>query len=135
MKTRIFLLVCAAWFLATACGVAEGPREKLKHSAFLFNEGLRWGRYSEVLPRVDPEAREHFAEMHQGWGDEIQISNAEIIQSIIGEKLKKADLTVKFTWYRMNEMVVHDTITVQHWERRDGDWMMIAEEYQSGTPF
>lgn len=135
MRRGILLLLFAALLSATACGVAEGPREKLNHSAFLFNEGLRWGRYAEVLPRVDAEARDHFMEMHQGWGKEIQISNAEVVQSIIDEELKKADITVQFTWYRNDEMVVHETTTVQHWERKDGDWMMIAEEYLSGKPF
>jgi hypothetical protein len=125
----------AAMMLAVACGVAEGPREKLRHSAFVFNEGLRWGRYAEVLPRVDPESREHFMEMHQGWGKEIQISRAEIVQSIIDDDLKKAAITVAFEWYRNDEMVVRETVTVQNWERRDGEWIMIAEEYVSGTPF
>ncbi len=45
MCKRIAIALLAAIALATlACGVAEGPREKLKHSAFVFNEGLRWGR-------------------------------------------------------------------------------------------
>jgi len=45
MSTRIAVAVLVAIASAAlACGVAEGPREKFKHSAFNFNEGLRWGR-------------------------------------------------------------------------------------------
>jgi len=25
-------------------------------------------------------------------------------------------------------------VTLQHWERRKGEWWMVAEEYKSGTP-
>jgi hypothetical protein len=136
MSKRIAIALLAAIALATlACGVAEGPREKLKHSAFSFNEGLRWGRYNEVLPRVDPETRDHFMELHQGWGKDIRISNAEMLQTVVDDKNEKAQISVKFTWYRIDEMVECETITVQHWERRDGEWLMIAEEHQSGTPF
>ena len=136
MSQRIAIALLAAIALATlACGVAEGPREKLKHSAFSFNEGLRWGRYNEVLPRVDPETRDHFMELHQGWGKDIRISNAEMLQTVVDDKNEKAQISVKFTWYRVDQMEEHETITVQHWERRDGEWLMIAEEHQSGTPF
>jgi hypothetical protein len=135
MINRLTLCLLVTLLLAASCGVAEGPREKLKHTAFLFNEGLRWGRYGDVLPRVDAETREHFMEMHQGWGDEVQIGGAEIVESVIDEEAKRAAVKVKFTWYRLNEMVVNTTVTTQHWDRRDGEWMMIAEEYTSGTPF
>lgn len=135
MTKRIGWLIFALAFTSTSCGLAEGPRQKLKYTAVNFNEGLRWGRYSEVYLRVDPEALDHFMEMHEEWGNEIRIENAEIVRLVVDEKDEKASIAVKFTWYRVTEMVVHDTMTVQHWERRDGEWMMIAEEYQSGTPF
>ena len=135
MTNRIVWLVFAMAFTAASCGLAEGPRQKLKHTALKFNEGLRWGRYSEVYTRVDPKALDHFMEMHKDWGSEIRIENAEMVRFVVDEKAKKASIVVSFTWYRITEMVVHDTMTVQHWERREGEWMMIAEEYQSGTPF
>lgn len=126
--------VLAAGALVWGCGMAEGPREKLQHTAFAFNEGLRWGRDADVLPRVDPAAMAGFQAMHAGWGEDVQISNVEILQSVVDDKLDKAVLTVKYTWYRNSEMVVNDTVTLQHWERRKGDWWMVAEEHKSGTP-
>ena len=127
-----FLAIAA---LAAACGMAEGPREKLQHTAFAFNEGLRWGRDADVLPRVDPAALAGFRQMHTGWGAEIQVNDIEILQSVVDDKLDKAVLTVHYTWYRRSQMEVQETVTLQHWERRDGEWWMVAEEYQSGTPF
>jgi hypothetical protein len=135
MRSGAAIVTIAAALFVVACGVAEGPREKLKHTAFVFNEGLRWGRYQEVLPRVDPEARDHFMEMHKEWGSTIRLSNVEPVQYVIAENNEKAAITVQFTWYRVDEMVEHVTQTVQYWERRDGEWMMIAEEHSSGEPF
>jgi len=136
MRARAALLAAlAALGCVVACGVAEGPREKLKHTAFQFNEGLRWGRYQEVLPRVDPEARDHFMEQHKEWGSTIRLSNVEPVQYVIAEDDMKAAITVQFTWYRVDEMVEHVTQTVQYWERRDGEWVLIAEEHAGGVPF
>lgn len=135
MRVRAALLLVVAALGPVACGVAEGPREKLKHTAFQFNEGLRWGRYQEVLPRVDPEARDHFMELHKEWGSTIRLSSVEPIQYVISEDDLKATITVQFTWYRIDEMVERVTQTVQHWERRDGEWMLIAEEHAGGDPF
>jgi hypothetical protein len=120
---------------AVGCGMAEGPREKLQHTAFSFNEGLRWGRDADVLPRVDPPALAEFRARHAGWGTDVQVSGVEILQSVVDDKLDKAAITVKYTWYKNSEMVVNDTVTLQHWERRKGEWWMVAEEHQSGTPF
>jgi hypothetical protein len=133
-STTAIAAALAACALLSACGMAEGPREKLQRTAFAFNEGLRWGRDAEVLPRVDPAALAGFQALHAGWGGEVQISGVEILQSVVDKKLDKAVLTVKYTWYRQSEMVVNDTVTLQHWERRKGEWWMVAEQYQSGTP-
>jgi hypothetical protein len=127
------LLALSAW-AGIGCGLAEGPREKLQHTAFAFNEGLRWGRDGDVLPHVDPAALDGFRALHNGWGAEIQVSSVDILQSTIDDKLDKAVITVKYTWYRADEMLVHDTVTAQHWERRKGEWWMTVEEYRSGTP-
>jgi hypothetical protein len=132
--TRRAALGLLALLLLAACG-AEGPQDKLRHSAFLFNDGLRWGRYQEVLPRVDPAAREHFMELHAEWGDKVQISDVEPVQYVFSEDGERADVTVQFTWYRIDELVVQTTRTTQHWEQRDGEWIMIGEEHVAGTPF
>lgn len=135
MKYRIIVLGIAALAAITGCGLAEGPKEKLDRGVYQFNEGLRWGRYNDVLPVVDAEALAHFKEMHEGWGTAVSISSAEIMQVIYDDTERKALISVKFTWFRKKEMVVYETVTNQHWEYREGKWWMIAEEINSGQPF
>jgi hypothetical protein len=127
-------LVALSAVLFAGCGIIEGPREKLQRTAFDFNEGLRWGRQNDVLPYVDPAALDGFRALHAGWGAEVQVSNVEILQSVIDKKMEKAVISVKYTWYRTSEMVVYETTTAQNWERRKGEWVMTAEEYKSGQP-
>ncbi|MFO8073785.1 MAG: hypothetical protein R6V85_18135 [Polyangia bacterium] len=132
-KTASRAALVACLFLV-ACG-AEGPRAKLKHAAFLFNDGLRWGRWGEVMPRLDPELRGQFSASHSEWGDSVRISDVEMLEIAVDEGLEKALITVQYTWYRVDEMEVRTTSTRQHWESRDGEWIVIAEEHLSGTSF
>jgi hypothetical protein len=73
--------------------------------------------------------------MHKGWGESLFVSGAEIVQTVYDDKNRKAVLTVKYTWYRKTEMVVYETVTLQHWEYVNAKWKMMAEEYQSGKSF
>jgi len=136
--SRSMSIVAAALALAVACGcgIAEGPRKKLQYSSFMFNEGLRWGRSGEVVTRIDPESRDQIMAMHSDWGSQVQISDAEIIESVVDDAEGLAQLSVRFVWYRQTEMVVHETVLVQHWRLADdGEWYVVAEEHRSGTPF
>ena len=135
MRKLLLFSVLFATVCALGCGMAEGPRQKFQHAVFKFNEGLRWGYQSDVLPRVDAETRANFAEMHEGWGEIVQVSNAEVRESVYDEKTRKATVIVRFTWYRKDQMVVNTTETKQYWESVDNVWMMMAEEFVSGTPF
>jgi hypothetical protein len=133
-RTAVLVAVALGAAALSGCGLAEGPREKLQHTAFTFNEGIRWNRDGDVLPRVDPAALDGFRALHAGWGSEIQVTNVEILQSVIDQELDRAVLTIRYTWYRASKMEEQVTVTAQHWERRKGDWWMTAEEYRSGAP-
>ncbi len=121
--------------LIVACGGGLSRNDKLRDSVYYFNEGVRWGRIQDVLPRLDPEAETHFLEMHKDFGTKIQLSSCEVGNVKINFEEGVAEVTVKFTWYRVDEMVVRQTILVQNWTETEGKWFMAGEEYHSGTPF
>ncbi len=131
-----FLCLLAAQLLFAACG---GPTQKaqsdLKDAVIQFNEGIRWGRLQEVMPRVSPENAEHFMKMHEKFGSEIQLTDYELINSTYNNENKTAKVTVRISWYRQNEMELCNTILLQEWELKGADWMMMTETYQSGDSF
>ncbi len=140
MASRLFMInkvlfLLIVLFVSSGCAIAEGPKEKLSKISYNFNEGLRWGRYNDVMPVVDNGTIDSFTKMHKEWGKVVKVSGIETLQTMYDAKTKKAQVTNKYVWYRSNEMVVHETVTVQNWEYIDGRWRMMAEEYQSGEPF
>jgi hypothetical protein len=137
MKHSQWALLLPAMVLGLiACG---GPSQKaqsdLKDAVLRLNEGIRWGRLQEVMPRVNPENAEQFMKMHEKFGTEIQLSDYELINSTYNEKEKKADVVIRITWYRQSEMELFSTILLQAWEYQGMDWMLMTETYQSGQAF
>lgn len=117
------------------CGPAQKSKSNLQEAVLMFNEGVRWGRLSEVLPRIHPDSVSHFLEMHKEFGEDIKVSDYELLHVHHDDKNKKADVTVQIVWYRESEMLQKKTMLIQHWEEQGQDWIMIAEEYISGDKF
>lgn len=127
-------LVISGIFLISCALATPNQQDTLKESVLLFNEGVRWGRLQDVMPRVAPEHADNFVEMHKDFGKTIQISDYEIINTTANWKEKRAEVTVQITWYRNTEMELHTTVLSQQWEQVGVDWVMMAESYVSGKP-
>ena len=60
------LIVFSVFFIVLSCGAAgQQAEDRLKESVVQFNEGIRWGRMQEVIPRVHPDNVQHFLKMHE----------------------------------------------------------------------
>ena len=136
MKKATLLLVVFATLGCLGCG---GPSQKaksdLKDAVVQFNEGVRWGRLQEVMPRVDPDNAPHFLKMHEKFGTEIQLSDYELINSTYNEEKKTAAVIVRIMWYRQNEMELHTTTLLQDWALHGVNWRLMTETFQSGDAF
>ena len=136
MKLRtIFLLL---WLVLGCCacgGASQKAQSDLKDAVIMLNEGVRWGRLQEVVPRVHADNVAHFMEMHKAFGTEIQLSDYELINSVYNPDKKTAAVTVRITWYRQSEMEVHTTLLLQSWELHGAEWLLMTETYQSGEAF
>jgi hypothetical protein len=138
LAAQVFFLAALCVFATAGCGVSgKNSEATLKETVLKFNEGIRWGRLQEVVPRVHPDNVSHFMKMHEKFGGEIQLSDYEIISSSYDAEKKTAEVTVKVTWYRQNEMELFTTFLVQlwEWEPQGSDWLLTTETYQSGEPF
>ena len=118
-----------------ACGAGQGRSDKLQRAITELNEGVRWGRLDAVLAHVHPDSQEHFLQLHAGFHDTIQISDYEIVSTRVDLDAGKADVGIKISWYRNDQMEAFTTVLVQRWEETERDWYLVAEEYRSGKPF
>ncbi|MCP4601362.1 MAG: hypothetical protein GY847_12700 [Proteobacteria bacterium] len=135
MRQSLSLLFLLALLHTSCAGLGQGRSDKLRDAIFYFNEGVRWGRLQDVLSRIDPDSEAHFLEMHKDFGTKIQLTAYEIVNTKINLEEGVAEVGLKLTWYRIDEMVLYETVIVQHWKENEREWYMEREEYRSGTPF
>ncbi len=132
----ITMIVAVGAVLLIACGAVSPKRQdSLKEAVLLFNEGVRWGRLQDVVPRISPGHVANFMEMHKAFGKTIQISDYDILNTAANWEKKQAEVTVQITWYRNTEMELFTTILSQKWEESGTDWILGSESYVSGEPF
>ena len=126
----------AVWILGfTACSAAiDSSEDKLRDAVNQLNEGVRWGRIQDVLVHIGPSSHQHFLELHKDFGNALQVTNYEVVNTIIDMEQGTAEIGVKLTWYRIDEMEVHETVLSQRWEKHENRWLLTAEAYRSGTP-
>lgn len=117
------------------CAALQGRSEKLREAVFVFNEGVRWGQIQDVLSRVDPAIEAHFLKMHEDFGKSIKVTECEVVRTQVDLEKGTAEVGVQLTWYRIDEMVVRETVLVQYWEEKEREWLMVREEFRSGTAF
>ena len=131
LSTLLFLAFC----LIACAELNPKNQDSLREAVLLFNEGVRWGRLQDVMPRVAPDSAAHFIEMHKEFGKSIKVSDYEIVNTTVDWEKKIATVVVQIIWYRNTEMELFTTQLSQRWEEVGRDWLMMTETHLSGETF
>jgi len=127
MKTLVLALALAA------CGnSAAQSKETLADSIRSYNEGIRWGRFDAAASLRPPKERSQFADDMDKRANDVKITDYEIVKvDQKGERL--ATVQVKMSWYSDTEGTLHETHSMQTWERHGQTWMMVEESRFRGA--
>lgn len=117
-------------FLATLCGSLgcawldplhrRADFDQIQKS---FTQDLRWGRIDKASERVAPELRAEFKSLAPGFA-KLRITDYEIIDSKLDPDLAHATVDVRYSGYRVDELVERSVTIHEDW-RKDattGDW-------------
>jgi hypothetical protein len=130
MRIAVLALVC----LSPACIFQNlSPTEKLRDAVIGYNDACRWNRLDIAVMMVDYPYRADFKASHHAWGRAIQIADLDILQvQTAGKDLETAAATVLYRWYDQRGMIVADTVLLQRYEKRKGNYVLVSEEVSSG---
>ncbi len=118
--------------LMLGCGASLHEQPDLSESVRLFNDGVRWERFTAAAAAVPPRERSQFVDdMDQRSGD-VKITDYEVLR--IDPRGEEARVQIKLSWYRTSEGTIHETHAVQTWERHGKAWWMVDETRLRGAP-
>ena len=113
-----------AMIVATGCSAAQKDTETLTESIRVFNEGVRWQRYSVAATAIPPRDRAKFVDEMDERSNDLKITDYEIVK-VDGAGAKAAKVQVKISWYTDREGTLHETHALQSWERHGKEWWMM----------
>jgi hypothetical protein len=119
----------------TAC-FAEGysMKDRVTEAARRYNEGVQWNKVDQSAGYLPREERKAFVERMAALEDELEISNAEMVQLDVDKKHDKATARMTYEWSLKRHGLVEKTATEQTWKEKDGKWVMVREVRLRGSP-
>jgi hypothetical protein len=128
---RLLPLACiaaATW----GCGGMQQRTETLTDAIQTYNEGVRWGRYSAAATKLMPAERDAFLDERDQLSADLRITDYDVIRVSAAGDPSRATVQIKYTWFLDSVGTVHETSSLQDWERHGKVWIMAAEHRLRG---
>jgi hypothetical protein len=108
-----------------ACSAAQ-QGETLSDSIRSYNDGVRWERFGVAAIHVPPKQRAAFVDDQDQRSKDVKITDSEVVK-VDAKSERAAKVEVKIEWYRESDNKVHETRSVQTWERHGKLWLVVDE--------
>lgn len=112
--------------LMLGCGGSLHDQPDLSESVRMFNDGVRWERYTAAAAALPPRDRSQFVDDMDQRSGEVKITDYEVMR-VDPRGQHEARVQVKLSWYKTSEGTIHETHAVQTWERHGKAWWMVDE--------
>ena len=99
-----------------------------------FTNNLRFGRMELAAESIAPGEKNQtaFVEHHKSWGNRIRVADAELIGIKMIKKDEEADVSVRVSWFRLDEEELKLTTIKQKWTSKYGGWLLASETRADG---
>ncbi len=128
----LFLGALAATILVGCLGQSGGASAQT--AATNFTNNVRFGRMELAAEQVAPGEKNQsaFVEHHSAWGNRIRVADAELVGIKMVKKDEEADVSVKVSWFRLDEEELRLTTIKQKWTAKYGGWLLASETRVDG---
>jgi hypothetical protein len=119
--------------LLAACGGGLGPAatETLTDSVRIYNDGVRWQRWDNAASYLPVKDRGKWVDDSDARAKDLKITEYDVVR-IDPKGDREAKVQIKMSWYKTSEATVHETHSMQTWERHGKDWTLVDETRQRG---
>jgi hypothetical protein len=132
MKLRLAVLGLA---LAGCFSATQKREDDLVRDARMFNDDLRWARWDQMASSMPAEDKRLFLARVDLVGPDLVICDFEVKSVHFATGSSAATVTVYVEWYIKSDPSLRNATLEQHWESRDGRWMMIKQRRSHGDRF
>jgi hypothetical protein len=115
---------------------AEGysMKDRVTEAARRYNEGVLWNKVDQAVGYLQKDDQKPFVERMAALEDELELSNAEMVQLTVDKKKDQATARMSYEWSLKRRGLVEKTTTEQLWVEKEGKWIMKREVRLRGSP-
>ena len=121
----------AIWFVVLAGCASAKAGETLGESVRVYNDGVRWERFTVAAVHIPPQERGTFVDQADERANDLKITDYEVLK-VDPKGDKSATVQIKLSWYRESEGLVRETQALQTWEKHGKSWWMVDEARLKG---
>lgn len=132
----LHMLAAVCMVAALGAGACTGSQRTppLDEALRTYNDGVRWQRFTVAAAHVPAPRRDDFLDQRDQVGEDLRISEYEVIRVRYDRSGRLARVHVKFVWHLDSRGVVHTTHTVQSWQFQGKGWVLAGERHLRGQP-
>jgi hypothetical protein len=120
--TAYRLLLPPLLLLLAHCAGGYDKQTTLRNAVDEFHDGFRWGAMGSMLSHVRAEDQDTFTADYQTRMEGVSIADYEVVRIQFSEDGESADVWVKISWYRANEVDLRDALICEHWVSGRTTW-------------
>jgi hypothetical protein len=122
----------ALGLLVAGCAGGYDSLTALRNSVDEFHDGFRWGAMGSMLPHVRVEDQDASTTDYQARMDGVSIADYEVSRIQLADDSDSADVWVRLSWYRADEMLVHEATIREHWVSAGATWNRVDLAVERG---
>lgn len=137
MASPFWLVVVGGITVLTAGCVtpSQNRQDALIRITHQYNDGLRWGRYQDVVAHLAADEAQRFLARTGALADDFEMADDEVSSITFSEAGLRADVTVDFTWYNQRRSLLRRTLVAQEWRFTEGRWLCATQRRLRGDRF
>ncbi|MBC8132675.1 MAG: hypothetical protein H7X95_06810 [Deltaproteobacteria bacterium] len=134
---RIALVVlCGGVALVAGCVTpSQNRQDNLIRITRQYNDGLRWGRYQDVVAHLAADEAAKFLARTGSLADDFEMADHEVTSISFKDQGMRAEVTVDFTWYNLRRSLLRKTLVGQDWRFVEGRWICAVQRRVRGDRF
>jgi hypothetical protein len=105
------------------CAVGYDTQTALRNAVDEFHDGYRWGAMGSMISHIRAADQDAFMAAYDTSMEGVSMADYEVNRLQIADDKSSAEVWVSLSWYRNNEMVVHEAVVRETWVEEGSTWV------------
>ena len=114
------------------CAGGYDTQTAVRNAVDEFHDGFHWGAMGSMISHIRPADQDAFMADYEARMEGVTIADYEVNRLQIADDKSSAQVWVGLSWFRNDEMVVHDVVVRETWVEEGSTWVRTEVAVERG---